>query len=294
MPRDVLHGPLRYFGGKGGLLNKLLPIIPAGGDPYVEPYAGSASVFFARDRAESEVLNDLNSDVINLLRCLKEKRTFYELKHRLLWTLYSRAEYIRAIEVLRDDGSTEIDRAWALFVAQNMVTSAIQMFTPGRWGRTFTQGGGVARTVSQWLMRLSMLDGWHWRLAGVKIENRDALDVIMDYDSSRTVFYIDPPYLPDARSRDRVYKCDQDEQHHKDLLDLILSAKGAIVISGYDSALYKVLDKAGWKRFEWNTVCSGAARGRGSKLRGPMSAKTHAARIEVAWVNPKAQQMIVS
>jgi len=44
--KERLRAPVQWFGGKGNTLDKLLPLIPQGGRPYCEPYAGAASVFF--------------------------------------------------------------------------------------------------------------------------------------------------------------------------------------------------------------------------------------------------------
>ena len=81
---ERLRAPIRYYGGKGNLLGKLLPLIPVGGKPYVEPYLGGGSVFFARDPAPVEVINDLDGDVIALMRALHDREQFVELRHRLI------------------------------------------------------------------------------------------------------------------------------------------------------------------------------------------------------------------
>lgn len=43
--------PLAWYGGKGNMLGVLLPLIPQGGEPYCEPYAGGAATFWMRRRA---------------------------------------------------------------------------------------------------------------------------------------------------------------------------------------------------------------------------------------------------
>jgi len=102
--KEKLRAPVQWVGGKGQMIAKLMPLVPEGGEPYCEPYMGAASLFFARDQAPVEVLNDFDGDLVNLFRCLQDKDSFDELRHRLMWTPYARAEFARAQAVL-DRGS---------------------------------------------------------------------------------------------------------------------------------------------------------------------------------------------
>lgn len=67
------HYPiLAWPGGKRRLAKTLIPII--GSRPhtcYVEAFAGGGSMFFLRQPASVEVLNDINGEVINLYRVIK-------------------------------------------------------------------------------------------------------------------------------------------------------------------------------------------------------------------------------
>ena len=51
MSKDRLHAPIRWFGGKGRMIAKLMRHVPLGGRPYCEPYMGAASLLFARPPA---------------------------------------------------------------------------------------------------------------------------------------------------------------------------------------------------------------------------------------------------
>lgn len=68
--KERLRAPVQWFGGKGNMLAKLMPLVPEGGRPYCEPYMGAASLFFARDPAPVEVLNDLDQDLVESPRVL--------------------------------------------------------------------------------------------------------------------------------------------------------------------------------------------------------------------------------
>jgi DNA adenine methylase len=282
---DRLRSPIICYGGKGILVSRLLPLVPSGGRPYVEPYCGGASLFFARDPAPVEVLNDRNDEIVNIYRCLQNRDTFEELRHRLMYTPYARAEFIRALSVGPD--ADPVTRAWATFVRMNMGINGMAS-TPGNWCRSFVSRGGISYVCHRWLMRLAMLDAFRWRLMTAMIDNRDAIEVIRYWDSDETVFYIDPPYHPDTRKDKHVYTTETDHEHHEQLVQTILRCKGAVVVSGYAHSVYEPLEQAGWERIDFRTSCYAAGRVRGSGLQGEGAASRKVPRTETVWRNPKA------
>lgn len=229
---------LRYMGKK--TTGSLLPLIPVT-DTYVEPYGGSASVLFAREPVEREVYNDLNDDLVNLFRALRTPRRAQLLHERASLTLYSRAEYIEAIRVLEESKDGD-ERAWALFVLLNQSWNGVERWTAGNW----SNGASVRKA---WWSRVAWAGGWHERLAAVIVEHGDALDVIRRYDSPTTTFYLDPPYVRSARrAKQHLYRKESTNVHHIELVKLILTVQGAVVLSGYAHPLYEPLEAAGWER----------------------------------------------
>jgi|GEM_PF-707412 len=294
MLRDRLCAPIQWYGGKGNMVAKLMQHVPLGGRPYCEPYMGAATLFFARPPAPVEVLNDLDGELVNLFRCLQNPETFGPLKRRLLHTLYSRAEFARALEILQDHTITDpVLRAWAFYVKWNQgVTGEVR--TPGNWSRVFTSSGGIAGTTNRWIMRLTMLDDWHKRLLVVQIDNRDAIEVIRYWDSPEAVFYVDPPYHQETRSKQHqiVYDVETDHNHHVQLVRTLLDCRGAVVLSCYNHPVYAPLLEAGWKKTEYKTACHSACRWRGSGVQGRGAALKKVPRTEVVLANPKAVEMV--
>lgn len=288
-PLPVGRSPVRWYGGKGKMVGKLMPLIPSGGRPYTECYSGGASLFWSREPAPVEVLNDLSKDLINLFRCLQNRDAFDDLKHRLTWTLYSRAEFERALEIEASDEQDPVTRAWAFFVAKNQGFAG-ESKTPGQWGRAFVSCGGMVETTNKWLMRIALLDAWRLRIQRVQIECRDALDALRYWDAPDAVHYLDPPYPHGTRSKGskQNYQHEADEDHHAKLIEVLLGLKGAAVVSGYDSPIYRPLDDAGWERIEFQTACYAAGRVRGSGIQGEGAATAKVPRTEVVWRNPKA------
>lgn len=292
MKAELLRSPIPYYGGKGNMLKRLLPLIPTGGKPYLEPYFGGGSVFFARDPAPVEVVNDIDGDVITIMRVLQDKEQFEELRHRLMWTPYARGEFERAIEMRYDPHTTGVDRAWSVMVTQNMGMSGALHKTAGTWRRAFTAKGGVAGTVNSWLMRLTMLDAWRWRLMMAQIDNRCAIEVIKYWDNPEMVCYCDPPYHADTRVGGAVYTHESTDDHHSKLTDTLLGCSGAIVLSCYDHPVYDPLAEAGWKKHQFKTSCHAVVRSRGSSFRGVGAASKNAPRVETVWLNPKAAALV--
>jgi DNA adenine methylase len=286
-PNRVM-APVMWYGGKGNLARRLMPHLPPG-KVYVEPYCGAASMFWhLQEPRPVEVLNDLDGEIINLFRCLQDKAAFEELMHRLIWTPYSLDEFRRALQTPLD--APPIDRAWALFVRQNQGFGGVAE-TEGHWGRTFTSTRGMAGLASNFRGRIKLLTRWHDRLTRVQLDSRDALKVIRYWDSADTVFYLDPPYVTGTRVKGTtdVYSHEQDDEHHAELVELLLSIEGQAMLSGYAHEIYVPLEHAGWERIELATTSSAASRGRGTKLRGKGSALEHAKRTEVIWVKKNTQ-----
>jgi DNA adenine methylase len=292
MKQELLRAPIQWFGGKGKMITKLMNHVPLGGKPYCEPFMGAASLFFARPPAPVEVLNDTDGDLVNLFRCLQDKETFDELAHKLHYTLYARAEFIESIKILQDKSITDkVLRAWAFFVKLNMGISNMSN-SSGSWSRNFTSNRGCARNINSWIMRLAMLEDWHKRLLMAQIDNRDALDVIKYWDSNDTVFYIDPPYIHDTRKTKDVYNQELNNDYHKNLVQVILDCKGAVVLSGYEHEIYQPLIDVGWECTKYPTACHAAVNTRISNLQGKNSNLEHVPRIECVYSNPKAVNLI--
>jgi len=280
-PKRVM-APFRWFGGKGMMATKIVPLIPQG-KVYVEPYCGAASIFWHMNPPRDvEILNDLNSEIINLFRVLQDKDMFCDLVHRLCWTPYSKSEFIRAFEMKSDNA---VDMAWAFFTKQGQGFGG-QASSRGSWGKTFSVSRGMAYAAAKWRTRLSRLKYFNDRLNKVKLENRDGLETIKYWDSNETVFYVDPPYLSSTRRPNLSYKHEVTDEHHLNLVNLLLSIKGQAALSGYDNDIYNLLENAGWIKYTFKTSCHIAGRVRDSNLQGKGAATKRQPRTECLWVKP--------
>lgn len=76
-----------WVGGKRKLARHLLPLFPEH-TCYVEPFCGAAALFFMKEPSKAEVLNDINSDIVNLYRVIQHH--LEEFIKQFKWALTSR------------------------------------------------------------------------------------------------------------------------------------------------------------------------------------------------------------
>ena len=240
--------PFQWFGGKGNLIKKLLPHLPTG-DIYVEPFCGAASMFWHTHHS-IEVINDLNGDIINLFRVLQDKSTFDELLHRIVFTPYSFDEFKKAIDLIPE---TNLDQAWQFFIKQNFGFSC-QANSHGNFGRSFYSSRGMMQRINSYHARIKNLMTFHSKLMNACIEHKDGLEIIKFWDTEKTVFYIDPPYVHSTRTSKNYYKHECVDEFHENLIQKLLTIKGSCMVSGYNHPIYQKLEDNGWQTIHFETI----------------------------------------
>jgi DNA adenine methylase len=285
--------PFRWPGGKGNWASWIVKYVPAG-RTYVEPFAGAASVFWHLQKPfPVEVLNDIDGDIVNFYRVIQDNAKFEILLHRLLFTPYARAEFRRALRVLRNREASDIDRAWAFFVRQNQSISGVGRHE-GNWSRSITNTrNGMASTTSQLRSRLKLLAQWHDRISRVQIDNIDGIECIIYWDTIDTVFYVDPPYIPETRRHRSLYRNEPDLSYHEHLVEALLQVKGKVLLSCYDHPVYKPLTDAGWHKITKDTACHMIGKIRNSKFQGIGNVRANAPRTETLYMNFEQKQSIL-
>jgi DNA adenine methylase len=236
-----------WYGGKFSHLDWLLPQLPKC-HHYCEPFAGSGAVLLNRDPAPVETYNDIDGDVVNFFRILRERPE--ELQRAIALTPFSREEFHRAISG-STRGISDLERARRFYVrARQARTGLAQTATLGRWANCKnTSRAGMSGVVSRWLGGVDGLAEIAERLLRVQIENRPATEILELYDSPTTLFYCDPPYLHSTRGDSKAYGYEMLEPEHTQLAEVLHRVKGKVALSGYRSALYDKLFK-GWRRYD--------------------------------------------
>src|SRR5437868_1361469 len=186
-----------WYGGKFNHLEWLLPLLPAC-HHYCEPFAGSAAVLLNREPSPVETYNDIDGDVVNFFRVLRDQPE--ELIRTIGLTPFAREEFHLSIAT-NGEPMEPVERARRFFVrARQARTGLAQSATLGRWANCKnTSRAGMSGVVSRWLGSVEGLPEIAERLLRVQIENRPAIDIIRLYDSPGTLFYCEPPYLHSTR-----------------------------------------------------------------------------------------------
>lgn len=209
---------LSYLGGKSRLSKTVISKIPEH-TCYVEPFCGAAWVFFRKPESRVEILNDINSELVNLYRVI---RTHYEEFLKCCeWLPVSRQEHgdFRA-EKNTIRTLTDIERAVRYYY------SMCGGFA-GRQDSVFVMGTTRKPKFRKEFIEKRIQEANH-RLSGVVIENLGYSDVINRYDRDYTFFYIDPPY----------YNCENDygkgvfsKTDFKLIAELLRTIKGKFLLS---------------------------------------------------------------
>lgn len=264
---------LRWHGGKWRLAPWIISHFPPH-RIYVEPFGGAASVLLRKPRAYAEVYNDLDDEVVNLFKVLRDDPTSngYALVDLLIHTPFARSEFERAYE----ETSDPVERARRLIVRSFMGFGSDGHNAAVKTGFRSASSRSGTTPAHDWGNYPDVLEIIIKRVRGVVIENRDAVVVMRQHDAPTTLHYVDPPYLPETRSdksrkgggRYHAYRHELTAEQHADLLMALRGLTGMVVLSGYGSALYET-SLADWRRVETQALADGARP-----------------RTEVLWLNP--------
>lgn len=260
---------LKYPGSKWNIASQIVELIPKH-HSYVEPFFGSGAVLFNKPPSDIETINDMDSDVTNLFRCIQKDSE--RLARLVMTTPFSREEYDNQFEKNITYGSP-YEKAAGFLIRCWM-------------GHGFRTNGYKVGWKNDVVGREKAYALWNWyrlpewivdiaeRLRMVQIENRSALEVIKRFNYENVFMYLDPPYLLSTRNGNQ-YKHEMSDADHEELLRAAVDSKAQIMISGYESDLYNTYLK-GWHKCTFNSC------GEHGKPR-----------TEVVWMNYQTGQMSI-
>lgn len=260
MPRDrracvgmtallaVSRPVVRWHGGKWILAPWIASHFPKH-RVYVEAFGGGGSVLMRKDRSYAEVYNDLDGEIVNLFRVLRDRGN--ELREKLELTPFSRVDFRESYAPTED----------SLEQARRTVVRSFMGFGSNAHNKNtgFRSNSNRSGTTPahDWRNYPEAIAAMIERLRGVVIENRDACEVMQTHDGAETLHYVDPPYMPETRDKGSDYRHEMTEDDHRKLAAVLESLTGAVVLSGYRCGLYDELF-AGWKRVERRALADGA------------------------------------
>jgi DNA adenine methylase len=204
--------PFNQWGGSAKYAKRLVEKFPEH-RRYVEPFAGSAAVLFAKARAEEEVLGDLDPEIVFALKYIKQlnPQAFAALK-RLPWTV-SRSGFER---VKRCEPRSDAERFWKLVYGRLCA-----------WGGRANMSGCSTIHDGQ-TYDLEDLWRFHERLEGARLVTQDWLKTIAECDGASTLFFIDPPYAGEWALGDGIPP--------EEIARAVARLKGQYVVAYTDSA----------------------------------------------------------
>lgn len=262
---DELKSVLKYPGAKNRLATWICGYIPKH-DVYLEPFAGSLAVLLNKQRSHIETVNDIDEEIVNFFRILRDRSG--ELELVIEFTPFSRSEYKAAYEKSED----ELERARRFAVKCWMGFGCGNLYQNGFKSGQQTNSPNPARAWSELPETLKMATE---RLKGVQIENLPAVELIKRYDTEDVFIYADPPYLHGTR-KNYLYKHEMKDADHEKLLNSLVKHPGKILLSGYDNDMYNDILQ-GWNKVQKHTRAEGGR-----------------ARTETLWMNYEVENGQIS
>lgn len=254
---------LKWPGSKWSIAQRIVNVMPKH-KIYLEPFFGSGAVFFSKCPVFTEVINDLDGEVVNLFKCIRDNPE--ELANLIHFTPYSKDEYKGSY----NRSGSDIERARLFLIRANMARAGMQYYSSSwRHAGPVLGAQNKQRITGDWNRLPQQIIEAANRLKDAEIENTDAIELIEKYNHKDCLIYVDPPYLLSTR-RQRYYNVEMtEESEHEKLIEVLKKHKGYVMLSGYDSDLYNDCLND-WCKHEFQTLAE-----QGKK------------RTEVLWTNYK-------
>lgn len=239
--------PIVYYGGKTAILNHLLELVPPH-EVYTEVFFGGGALFWAKQPAKNETINDLNDNVIIFYRVLKTQ--FRSLKRLIDQTVYSKTLHRLAWQMLGNSCYSDVERAWAFWMRANFSFAS-------------KLDGGLKYSNHQSTMLPAIMcnkKSEFTRLLQERIENAyiecdDYMTILKSRNVAKAFHELDPPYFhgPDNRPADQGhYKNMLTLKDYEKLLQwLARECKGKFMLHNYNSEMLdRFVRVHGWHKRE--------------------------------------------
>ena len=201
-----INSPFRYAGGKFYARKLILEYIPRH-YYYVEPFAGGGSIFFAKELAPNNWLNDADPELIN---CYLQIRDNVEV---LIEALDGHEASKKKHHFFKNEfkPQNDLERALRWYYLNRTSYSGIMNMQNCYWG----YGDKFSMRPENWPRHLRRCST---KLQGVKITCQDYKATIEQAPDGAFLF-IDPPYF--NADQDKFYTCSFHGDQHYDLSRLL-------------------------------------------------------------------------
>ena len=213
-----------YYAGKFRLSTQLVPML-ASHERYIEVFAGGLSMFFRKNKAKYSVINDIDSDIVNLYTCVITQ--LEKLIDTLYWLPKSRALFNdakSAVHSTKDIEIPDVARAAQYFYC---IRNAFNKIPYGTFSKTSTWN--TSEIIENLKYSRTFFDN-------TTIENLDFRKLVVDYKPKKgDMWYLDPPYII-ATERGDYYMADFGVEEHEDMRECVdyIDRAGANFMISYD------------------------------------------------------------
>lgn len=192
---------------------------------YCEPFCGGSSVFLNKEPSTEEILSDTQRGITCVFKALRDEPQ--EFTTRLKRTRYTERAFKMALNREEKGFEDYVDHAVNEFILRRM----------SRGGLKKSFDDSQLEDASSWTKSTNLLPLIAKRMPNSIILCHDFREVIKTWDDINVLFYIDPPYLNSTNTFDDTEQ-EMTVEDHMDLLQILKSIRGKVILSGYSSPLY--------------------------------------------------------
>ncbi len=216
IPDDYLKCMFSRFGGKCNKAKSFLKYFPDH-ETFVEPFLGSGAIFLAKGKSNESVINDLDTLMYSIWKNvqshgdefdeLNKKEPFDFKPDREKWDNFLKTH----------TKGTNIEQLYkSLYVMKNSFNGM---------GNSYSSNRYPPHLQEKYTVELTKYKG---KLEGVTILKKDYKEVMIQYDSEDTFFYLDPPYEIAIKKGGYYEHSDIDL---KEMSELLSNLKGKFLMS---------------------------------------------------------------
>ena len=203
----MLRTPFARVGNKTKILKDILQVIPTH-KKYIEAFVGSGAVFFAKEKVDKSVINDLDENIYNLFNLLPNISSNKEDYN-----------FIKGVKEIQEYVNQDYERIEDQFYKRLLIMC-----------NTFCclGKGKIYKEASQHT-KFNHIKKYQEKLQNTKILNKDYKKVIEEEDEEDAFIFLDPPY----ENSKQLYK--NDTMDFVEMASILKNVKGKFLLTINDS-----------------------------------------------------------
>jgi len=220
---------IKWMGGKGKrklkdfIIGKMIKH-----KHYREAFAGSASIYLAKPPATTNVINDLNGDLINMYHVIKDPVMNEALTKQFQECFYSEELFQEYYELYNSSFFAYLKPVMKAFIFIYLNRTS---FNAKFDNYSHVKQAGIVYHLQPILRKMFL----KFQNDNLVIQRRDCVDFVKQNDTPDTLIYLDPPYWITTQNQGKdYYEIVMSEQKHTDLRDALAGLQNAYFLMSYD------------------------------------------------------------